>query len=182
MDLRIEKTERGIKNAFLELRSKKSLEKITVRELCECACINKSTFYSHYKDIYDLSDTMEAEVVRSITSTITHPENIMERPAEFTKELMFAFISQNSLINILFSGNQGSHLSDRIEMGIKDMIFQKYPQYREDVTRNIILSYCIQGAYHAYQGNREYDVNTVISVISDMTEAVKPLYEVKYEV
>ena len=31
MDLRIEKTERGIKNAFIELRSRKPLEKITVK-------------------------------------------------------------------------------------------------------------------------------------------------------
>ena len=33
MDLRIEKTEKAIKNAFMELRSKKPLEKISVREL-----------------------------------------------------------------------------------------------------------------------------------------------------
>ena len=46
MDLRIEKTEKAIKNAFMELRSKKPLEKISVRELCALACINKSTFYS----------------------------------------------------------------------------------------------------------------------------------------
>ena len=52
MDLRIEKTEKAIKNAFMELRSKKPLEKISVRELCALACINKSTFYSHYEDIY----------------------------------------------------------------------------------------------------------------------------------
>ena len=43
-------------NAFLELRSKKALEKITVRELCEKAEINKSTFYTHFRDIYDLSE------------------------------------------------------------------------------------------------------------------------------
>lgn len=59
MDLRIEKTEREIKNAFIGLRAKKPLEKITVRELCGLACINKSTFYAHYRDIYDLSDSME---------------------------------------------------------------------------------------------------------------------------
>ena len=34
MDIRIEKTEKAIKNAFLELRAKKPLEKITVKELC----------------------------------------------------------------------------------------------------------------------------------------------------
>ena len=63
MDLRIEKTERGIKNAFIELRSKKPLEKITVKELCESARINKSTFYAHYKDIYDgrRSGTVDCE-------------------------------------------------------------------------------------------------------------------------
>ena len=51
MDIRIEKTERAIRNAFLELRAAKPLEKITVKELCSLACINKSTFYSHYEDI-----------------------------------------------------------------------------------------------------------------------------------
>ena len=56
MDIRIEKTKTAIHNTFLELRSKKPLEKITIKELCEKAQINKSTFYSHYKDIYDLSD------------------------------------------------------------------------------------------------------------------------------
>lgn len=74
MDLRIEKTERGIKNAFIELRSRKPLEKITVKELCESARINKSTFYAHYKDIYDLSDAMEEEVVQSIANSIRYPE------------------------------------------------------------------------------------------------------------
>ena len=55
MDLRIQKTRNSIINAFLELRSRKPIEKITVTELAELAVINKATFYKHYKDIYDLS-------------------------------------------------------------------------------------------------------------------------------
>ena len=47
MDLRTEKTESSIINAFIELRAKKPLEKITVKELCQLARINKSTFYAH---------------------------------------------------------------------------------------------------------------------------------------
>ena len=43
MDLRTEKTERSILNAFIGLRAQKPLEKITVKELCEKAWINKST-------------------------------------------------------------------------------------------------------------------------------------------
>ncbi len=176
MDLRIEKTERGIKNAFIELRSRKPLEKITIRELCELACINKSTFYSHYKDIYDLSDHMEAEVVRSITNSISHPEYIMEKPAEFTRELFLAYLSQNSLTMILFSGSQRNHLVDRIETSIKEMVFQEFPEYRNDEVWNIILSYCIQGGYHTFQRNREGDMNTLIRMIGEITEAVQELY------
>ncbi len=176
MDLRIEKTERGIKNAFIQLRSKKPLEKITVRELCELACINKSTFYSHYRDIYDLSDNMEEELVRSIINSISHPEYIMEKPAEFTRELFLAYLSQNSLTMILFSGSQRNHLVDRIETSIKEMVFQEFPEYRNDEVWNIILSYCIQGGYHTFQRNREGDMNTLIRMIGEITEAVQELY------
>ena len=66
MDLRTEKTEKAIRNAFMELRAQKPLEKITVKELCALACINKSTFYAHYSDIYALSETLEQETVLSI--------------------------------------------------------------------------------------------------------------------
>ena len=58
MDLRIEKTERSIVRAFLKLRAEKPLEKIRVKELCEKAEINKSTFYAHYRDIFDLSEQL----------------------------------------------------------------------------------------------------------------------------
>ena len=51
-DLRIRKTETAIKNAFIELRAKKPLEKITVKELCDLALINKSpTPYDRKADL-----------------------------------------------------------------------------------------------------------------------------------
>ena len=41
MDLRIKKTKNNIHNAFLQLRAKKPLERISVKELCEIAEISK---------------------------------------------------------------------------------------------------------------------------------------------
>ena len=58
----------------MELRSKKALEKITVKELCGLACINKSTFYSHYEDIYALSEAIETETVASLLKSIPHAQ------------------------------------------------------------------------------------------------------------
>ena len=71
MDIRVEKTRQSIINAFIELRSHRELERITIKELCERARINKSTFYSHYQDIYHLSDTLETEVVVSIMENLS---------------------------------------------------------------------------------------------------------------
>lgn len=173
MDIRTVKTEQAIKNAFTLLRSKKELEKITVKELCTEARINKSTFYSHYADLYALSDTLEGEVVDSITKGVLHPEYFEENPAEFTRELFYAYFAQNSLITILFSGKQRNHLAERIERSIKELIFEKYPEYRDNVTKNVILSYCIQGGYHAYAGNPQCDVNQLVDIIGALTGSIK---------
>ncbi|MBO5473038.1 MAG: TetR family transcriptional regulator [Lachnospiraceae bacterium] len=38
-----------------------AFEKITVKKLCEKAEVNRSTFYAHFTDIYDMLDKMEKE-------------------------------------------------------------------------------------------------------------------------
>ena len=177
MDIRIEKTEKAIRNAFIELRSGKPLEKITVKELCQLAYINKSTFYSHYEDIYALSDALELETVASITNSISRSyEYSAENLDVFTRELCLAFSAHTSLINILFSGKEKSRLAGRLETAIKELVFRKYPEYQNNVEINILLSYCIQGAYYAYVNNQSADVDTLFQVIENIARTLKPLY------
>ena len=177
MDIRMEKTEKAIKNAFIELRSKKPLEKITVKELCSLACINKSTFYSHYEDIYALSEVLETETVASVLNSIPHrQEYTIDNLGELTRELCLAFVSHISLINILFSGKGQSYLPDKLEEGIKEMMFQKYPEYRNKPEKNILLSYCVQGSYHAYINNQDVDEKTLLQVIENIVKVLQPLY------
>ena len=106
MDLRIVKTKKAIINAFLALRAKRPLEKITVKELCEMAMVNKSTFYSHYGDIYELSDSLENEVVLSVIQSMDHSEYIWENTGEFTRQLVLGYLSQDHLIQILLQSKQ----------------------------------------------------------------------------
>ena len=63
MDLRVLKTKKNIKKAFLELRRKYSVDEIKVNVLCEKAMVNKTTFYNHYRDVYELAEELEKEVV-----------------------------------------------------------------------------------------------------------------------
>lgn len=53
-------TARRMDEAFLELLEKKDIQFITVKEICERAKVNRSTFYLHYETIGDLlSESVE---------------------------------------------------------------------------------------------------------------------------
>ena len=77
MDLRIQKTRQNIFQAFIELREKYPLEKITVKELTERAQISKQTFYLHYRDMYDLSERIEQSMIQEMLKERPYPENFL---------------------------------------------------------------------------------------------------------
>ncbi len=50
--------EKRMMEIFMGLLEQKDIRKITVREICEQAQINRSTFYNHFIDVYDMLDKM----------------------------------------------------------------------------------------------------------------------------
>lgn len=61
-DLRVRKTIEAIKNTFEELICEKNYEKITVKELCDRALINKKTFYHYYPTLDDLLGELQMQI------------------------------------------------------------------------------------------------------------------------
>ncbi len=47
-------TKRALANSFEKLLSKRSFDKITVKDIVEDCGVNRQTFYYHFHDIYDL--------------------------------------------------------------------------------------------------------------------------------
>lgn len=173
MDIRIKKTKQAIINTFIGLRAHKPLEKITIKELCEKAMINKSTFYSHYEDIYALANDIEDQVVKDILSQIQHPELAFKDLKKFNKELYYAFISQSSLIHTLFKDNRRNELVFKIKQNLKDIIFNLDEQYKNDPVANILLDYVINGGYYTFIDNiSNYDQNLVINTMGELLEPI----------
>lgn len=172
MDLRIQKTRSGIINAFLQLRAKKPLERITVKELADLAMINKATFYLHYKDIYDLSEQLENELFQSVFNSIAHPNSVLSEPKLFARELVEGFIANQSLIDIIFGDGRRNILAEKIEREMRRFVFEKYPQYKDSPEINISLTYMIKGGYYAYTENARYGADVVVEIIGEMSEGV----------
>lgn len=60
-----------LRKAFTSLLLQKPIRRITVRELCEQATVNRGTFYSHYTDLYDLLEQMEAEMLSDFEAALS---------------------------------------------------------------------------------------------------------------
>ena len=65
-DRRIKRTKMLLQNALVDLMLEKAVGKISVTELTQKADVNRSTFYLHYLDIYDMLEQMENEFVETI--------------------------------------------------------------------------------------------------------------------
>ena len=69
-DLRVRKTIQGVKSAFEALICEKDYEKITVKELCDKAQINKKTFYHYYETLDTLLAELQSELAEGYLKRI----------------------------------------------------------------------------------------------------------------
>ena len=66
VDRRIAKSQAAIKNAALELMTKKSFDDMTIQDIADKADVNRGTIYLHYTDKYDLLDKMIEEHIDNL--------------------------------------------------------------------------------------------------------------------
>ena len=61
---RIQMTKKLLKESVFELMEQKPLNKITIKEICENADVNRTTFYKYYGDQYMLVKDAEDELLK----------------------------------------------------------------------------------------------------------------------
>ena len=69
-DKRIRKSKAALKEALLTLMKKKDFHKISVKELCGLAGLNRSTFYANYRDTDELLLDVHTDIFRQMTETL----------------------------------------------------------------------------------------------------------------
>ena len=123
MDIRIEKTDRAIEKAFMELRARQPLEKIRIKDLCTLAKVNKSTFYAHYETVYDLVDQLEQEAVAEVISQLNTAQGLLSSPRAFVKEI-YTLLSKNQLCTELFSAPAMAQFTAHLRNAILEKVKQ----------------------------------------------------------
>jgi len=101
-DARVRYTKMVIKESLLKLLADKPIKEIMVKEICELAEINRATFYTHYRDAYDLLEQIENELFEDLLSTITSTQD--DVPNQI-KEILKLIEKNGDLCHVLFSEN-----------------------------------------------------------------------------
>ncbi|MBQ6035886.1 MAG: TetR family transcriptional regulator, partial [Lachnospiraceae bacterium] len=64
LDTRVRYTKEVLKKALLDLLKTKPISKVTIKELCEAAGLNRGTFYLHYYEPNDVLKEIEEDFLR----------------------------------------------------------------------------------------------------------------------
>lgn len=104
MDLRIFKTKKEIKRAFLALREQRMPAEIKVKDICEMAAINKTTFYKHYEDSQALSDAIDSDSLDRVMEDFDERASLLESPSKYSSGLLAALDRQKKELFLVFRG------------------------------------------------------------------------------
>lgn len=139
---RVVMTKRIIKDVFIEMLEKKSIQKIYVRELCVKADINRSTFYKYYESQYDLLAEIENDLLIEIEEKCKDTDN--------TKGLnnILQYISRNKkTYKVVFNANIDSMFPKKLLNLpiITEIMNNKLVNKNENKYKKI---YILEGGYH----------------------------------
>lgn len=101
-------TKQAIMKCLMDMLKTQSVEKITVKDICENCEINRNTFYYYFSDIYDVLDSVFAEETKTLLEledNLTFYETYKKAAAiiiEYRKVVIHIYNSKNKQIVVRY--------------------------------------------------------------------------------
>ncbi len=151
IDRRIRKTKAQLRAGLARLMEKKSIKEITVKELVEEVDINRSTFYLHYTDIYQMLESIENELMEEVSHAIEeNPVNTEDESCHYLlAEQLLTILDNHKDICVALLGSNGDMVFvERMEKLIAETVFRQL-NYRfslhEHPDTPYIYAFCLKG-------------------------------------
>ncbi|MBR6442979.1 MAG: TetR/AcrR family transcriptional regulator [Clostridia bacterium] len=143
-DRRIAMTKRMLKDALTEMLRETDIYHVSIRELCQRADINRTTFYKYYGNQFDLLADMENDMLEFLSETIrvyaSNQKIIIRTVCEYLEtHLEFARLIINNNVDPLFPQKIFS-----LEV-LQEAVLERYRQ--NEAAQEYLFNYLIYGAY-----------------------------------
>jgi len=109
---RVRLSKQLLKDSLIRLLHEKSIHTISVREICENAQINRTTFYKYYGSQYDLLESIENELLTNIDG---HLGRSSDESYHNRLQKVLAYVMDNiELCRLLFNNNVDPEFPGRL--------------------------------------------------------------------
>lgn len=148
-DRRIRRTKALLRHGLAQLMSEKSVNEVTVKELVDLVDINRSTFYLHYTDIYNMLESVEDELFDEILHTIrTHPVSPFNKDSFPFIEDIFAILFDNREICAALLGPHGDigflhRIEEMLSQYSLAALREAFPERMDNL--KYTYAYCVAG-------------------------------------
>ena len=145
--------------AFWKLYEKKELEKISIRELCQTAGYNRTTFYVYYDDIYDLLDKAIESIFLPIREEIIRRLDFSRalQVSAFGEIFLQALRKEDTHIELLFKRCHYLLLGEKMKKEWMALLREKYSGREVDFS---FLEYVLEYQLSAVMGVIKYWLQT----------------------
>ena len=133
-------TKQKITNAFLSLYKERDITKINVRDICEAASINRSTFYDYYEDIYCLQEEIEGNLMDLMSERLAPVLMDPEHPFDanrLVKTMIRTFHEHDDIPLLIIRRSNGifiSRLINYVTSFMEDMFGEMSQSSKEQFT------------------------------------------------
>ena len=149
---RITLTKRLLKESLLKLMSEKSIQKISVSELCEAAGINRSTFYNHYGCPEDVLKEIEVEVISDLSQICENDPNGQNIQMNKRIEALCTYLQEHlTLAKLLFrDGDTDSEFATLLfnAAHVQATYDQVLSYAKNQDSKRLIITFLTNGAYY----------------------------------
>lgn len=150
LDRRKRYTRMALKNGLMELLKEKPISSITIKEICEQADINRSTFYSHYADQYDLLTNIEDEIIDELNQALLQYDYTQEKEALARLKYLLEYVySRHEHFRILFSDHGNKRFTHKVMYAAQTHIMNDFsePEHKmSETAAKYMTIYSISGS------------------------------------
>lgn len=149
---RIALTKRLLKESLLLLMSEKSIQNITIRELCDAAGINRSTFYNHYGCPADILNEIENSVITDLEEIWKANGAGQNWPLNKRIEALCTYLLENrSLSKLLFRDSDTNSEFASLLLNASHVLAtydQVFSYVKDPDSKRLMFTFLTNGAYH----------------------------------
>ena len=149
-DRRIRRTKKAMTDALAELLLEKPLSNISVREISDIADINRGTFYLHYRDVYDMAEQLQNEIIEKFNDIVENyePKKQTDELFPMLVELFNLLADKAELAKVLISKNGDAAFVDKLKNILREKCFinaQKVLGIKNNEEFNYFYHYIVSG-------------------------------------